>query len=225
MIPAAPRTVAIALLRFAIWIAPHDTHDWGHAMLNELHHVEGNWSALIWALGGAGVLAKHAMLALILPRKPAPHRLDRQRTFRKGRSHAQIRSRRDCHVRRCLSPLLFLAPVFRQAFAVSLRNGQRHPHVKSRIQVRESIQDWTRSREGRTKSGRRRARVRSRLAIRWKRRGCAWPTKLCASIQRLTWIYGNGCRNLTLRFFRLMIIACPPQQWDPQNALALFHRR
>ena len=67
MIPAAPRTVAIALLRFAIWIAPHDTHDWGHAMLNELNHVEGNWSALIWSLGGVGVLAKHAIVALILP--------------------------------------------------------------------------------------------------------------------------------------------------------------
>jgi len=80
MIPAAPRTVAIALLRFAIWIAPHDTNDWGHAMLNELNHVEGNWSALIWSLGGAGVLAKHAIVALILPGShrrtlPTPHQL------------------------------------------------------------------------------------------------------------------------------------------------------
>src|ERR1700723_1445773 len=65
MISAAfPRSVAIALLRFAIRIAPHDTHDWGHGMLSELNHVEGNWSALLWSLGGAGVLAKHAMLAL-----------------------------------------------------------------------------------------------------------------------------------------------------------------
>src|SRR5580658_388840 len=68
MIPAAlPRNAAIALLRFAIWIAPHDTLEWGSGMLSELNHVEGNWSALIWSIGGAGVLAKHAIVALILP--------------------------------------------------------------------------------------------------------------------------------------------------------------
>ena len=59
MMPIAfPRSLAILLLRFAIWIAPHDTLDWGRGMLSELHHVEGNWSALVWAVGGAGVLAK-----------------------------------------------------------------------------------------------------------------------------------------------------------------------
>ncbi len=66
-LPAFSRSVAIALLRFAIWIAPHDTHDWGRGMLSELNHVEGNWSALIWSLGGAGVLAKHAIVAIIFP--------------------------------------------------------------------------------------------------------------------------------------------------------------
>ena len=68
MMPIAfPRSLAILLLRFAIWIAPHDTLDWGRGMLSELHHVEGNWSALLWAVGGAGVLAKHTVLAVILP--------------------------------------------------------------------------------------------------------------------------------------------------------------
>ena len=56
---AYPRWVAGLLLRFAIWIAPHDTLDWGHGMLSELDHVQGDWAALIWAMGGAGVLAKH----------------------------------------------------------------------------------------------------------------------------------------------------------------------
>ena len=47
MIPVDfPRSLAILLLRFAIWIAPHDTLDWGRGMLSELNHVEGNWSAL-----------------------------------------------------------------------------------------------------------------------------------------------------------------------------------
>jgi len=53
MIPVAyPRRIAALLLRFAIWIAPHDTLDWGRGMLSELNHVQGNWAALIWAVGG-----------------------------------------------------------------------------------------------------------------------------------------------------------------------------
>ena len=68
MMPVAyPRRVATLLLRFAIWIAPHDTLDWGNGMLSELNHVQGSWAALIWAMGAAGVLAKHAVLAVILP--------------------------------------------------------------------------------------------------------------------------------------------------------------
>jgi hypothetical protein len=68
MMPVAyPRRIAALLLRFAIWISPHDTLDWGRGMLSELNHVQGNWAALIWAVGGAGVLAKHALVSVILP--------------------------------------------------------------------------------------------------------------------------------------------------------------
>jgi len=68
MIPSAlPRRIAAFLLQSAISIAPPHTLDWGHAMLAELHHVQGNWAALLWSLGSAGVLAKHALLSLIFP--------------------------------------------------------------------------------------------------------------------------------------------------------------
>ena len=53
MMPALPRRVAAFLLRSAISIAPRDTLDWGHAMLAELRHVQGNWAALFWSLGSA----------------------------------------------------------------------------------------------------------------------------------------------------------------------------
>src|ERR1700687_1835200 len=54
MMPVAyPRRIAALLLRFAIWIAPPDTLDWGHAMLAELRHVQGNWAALFWSLRSA----------------------------------------------------------------------------------------------------------------------------------------------------------------------------
>jgi len=128
MIPAAPRTFAIALLRFAIWIAPHDEHDWGHAMLNELHHVEGNWPALIWALGGAGVLAKHAMLALILP---GSHRRTVSTASELFEKEGPMRKTTLAVIASCViaSLLFFVAPVFRQAFRVSLAQWHEIFHV------------------------------------------------------------------------------------------------
>ncbi len=116
---ASPRRIAALLLRFAIWIAPHDTLDWGRGMLSELNHVQGNWAALLWSLGSAGVLAKHALLSLIFP----------------SRNRSTIPSGGDVFSKEgpmrkpalgiagfCIiaSLLFFVAPVFRQAFRVSL---------------------------------------------------------------------------------------------------------
>ncbi|MGC1485515.1 MAG: hypothetical protein WA789_17100, partial [Candidatus Acidiferrum sp.] len=132
MMPVAfPRSLAILLLRFAIWIAPHDTLDWGRGMLSELNHVEGNWSALIWSLGGAGVLAKHAMLAVILPGShrrtvsTASELFDKELPMRKATLTATVA---------CLaaSLLFFLAPVFRQAFQVSLAQWHDILHINQR---------------------------------------------------------------------------------------------
>jgi hypothetical protein len=120
MIPAAfPRTVAIALLRIALRIAPHDTLDWGHAMLNELNHVEGDWSALIWSLGGAGVLAKHAVLAFIFPGTNRRTVSTASELFAK---EPPMRKTTLIVIASCVvaSLLFFVAPVFRQAFQVSL---------------------------------------------------------------------------------------------------------
>ena len=61
------RAVATGLLHVGLKIAPPDAAEWGHAMLGELHHVEGDWAALAWALGSASVLAKHALLSLLIP--------------------------------------------------------------------------------------------------------------------------------------------------------------
>jgi hypothetical protein len=126
-----PRRAATLLLRFAIWIAPHDTHDWGHGMLSELNHVQGNWAALFWSLGGAGVLAKHAMLAVILPGShrrtvsSASELFSKEPTMRK----ATLTATAACVV---ASLLFFLAPVFRQAFHVSLAQWHDVLHIDQR---------------------------------------------------------------------------------------------
>jgi hypothetical protein len=130
MIPAAlPRTVAIALLRLALRIAPHDTLDWGHAMLNELSHVEGDWSALIWSLGGAGVLAKHAVLAFLFP---GPDRRTVSTASELFAKEPPMRKTTLTVIAVCVvaSLLFFVAPVFRQAFQVSLAQWHDIFHVK-----------------------------------------------------------------------------------------------
>jgi hypothetical protein len=120
MMPVAhPRRIAALLLRFAIWIAPHDTRDWGRGMLNELNHVQGNWGALIWAVGGAGVLAKHALLSVILP---GSHRRTVSSASELFAKEGPMRKTTLATIASCTlaSLLFFLAPVFRQAFSVSL---------------------------------------------------------------------------------------------------------
>jgi hypothetical protein len=130
MIPAAlPRNAAIMLLRFAIWIAPHDTLEWGRGMLSELNHVEGNWPALLWSIGGAGVLAKHAIVALILP---GAHRRTVSTTSELFDKEGPMRKNTLAAIAICTaaSLLFFVAPVFRQAFRVSLAQWHTVFHVK-----------------------------------------------------------------------------------------------
>jgi hypothetical protein len=132
-----PRRIAALLLRFAILIAPYDTLDWGRGMLSELNHVPGNWAALVWAVGGAGVLAKHALLSVIFP---GSHRrtlssagalFSREGPMRKTTLAAIVA----CAV---ASLLFFLAPVFRQAFHVSLAQWNDVFHIRLTLGYQES---------------------------------------------------------------------------------------
>ncbi len=120
MIPVAyPRRIAGLLLRFGIWIAPHDTLDWGQGIQSELNHLQGNWAALIWAVGGAGVLAKHALLSLIFRSSNRPTIPSGGNLFLK---EGPMRKLALAITTACVitSLLFFVAPVFRQAFRVSL---------------------------------------------------------------------------------------------------------
>jgi hypothetical protein len=117
--PALPRRLAAFLLQSAISIAPTYTLDWGHAMLAELRHVQGNWAALLWSFGSAGVLAKHALLSLIFPSRNRPTMGSGGDLFSKD---GPMRRPALAITAACVitSLLFFVAPVFRQAFRVSL---------------------------------------------------------------------------------------------------------
>lgn len=130
--PTWLRRLAEALLSAALAIAPGDTLEWGQAMLGELRHVEGNWSAFFWSLGSAGVLAKHALVALIFPsgsRSTMPSGGD---LFSK---EAPMRKTALSVIASCVvaSLLFFLAPVFRQAFRISLLQWHGVLHVRSHL--------------------------------------------------------------------------------------------
>ena len=112
------RRFATSLLRLGIRIAPQETAEWGHAMLSEMNQVEGNWAALLWSFGGAGVLAKHAVLSLIFPSRKGSATSSGELFAKEG----PIRKTTLAVIAGCgaVSLLFFLAPVFRQAFRFSL---------------------------------------------------------------------------------------------------------
>jgi hypothetical protein len=56
----APRRLAASVLSAVRRRASFESESWATAMLHELEYVDGDWSALWWALGGATALFRHA---------------------------------------------------------------------------------------------------------------------------------------------------------------------
>jgi hypothetical protein len=113
------RQAATVLLESAIRIAPPDTRDWGRGMSAEIDHVDGPWAAVMWALGGASVLTKHALAALFIPGRGGQGIAPDGGLFAKNvpLRRAAFATGGGC----VLAALLFFAaPPFRQAFKVAL---------------------------------------------------------------------------------------------------------
>jgi len=110
---------ATMLLESAIRIAPPDAREWGQAMRSELSYVEGRWAALMWAFGGASMMARHALISFLIPGRRG------QIIALGGGLFARNVSLRKAvlvsAVGFILAALLFFAaPPFRQALRVSL---------------------------------------------------------------------------------------------------------
>jgi hypothetical protein len=122
------RQAATALLESAIRLAPADAREWGQAMRGELSYVEGHWAALRWALGGASVMAKQALISLF-----TPGRRGRVITPDVGLFTKHVSLRKAVLVTAAgfiLAALLFFAaPPFRQALRVSLTAWNELFHV------------------------------------------------------------------------------------------------
>jgi hypothetical protein len=220
VIPAAfPRSVAILLLRFAIRIAPHDTREWGHAMLSELNHMEGNWSALIWSIGGASVLAKHAILT-ILPGTDrrtiysASELFDKEGPMRKTTLAA-------IGAFVVASLLFFLLPVFRQAFRVSLAQWHDVLHVGLTLGYLDSDPEL----DALTKKAEQNHDAEALAFVAVRARNQAESARLADEAvhldPRLTWIYAVAAVSWpSLPEIDRWVPAL--EAWDPQNALPHF---
>lgn len=56
----APRNLAAALLRTVVQLVPVESREWASAMLRELDFIHGDWASLLWALGSATAVLRHA---------------------------------------------------------------------------------------------------------------------------------------------------------------------
>jgi hypothetical protein len=218
MIPVAfPRSAAIALLRFAIWIAPHDTLDWGRGMLSELNHVEGNWSALIWSIGGAGVLAKHAIVAMIFP---GSHRRTVSTASELFEKEGPMRKPALAVIASCVvaSLLFFLVPVFRQAFHVSLAQWHDVFHAEHRLGSPD--QDPELDALAKKAEQNQDAEALAFVAVRYPDaiQRARFADEAVHLDPDLTWLYGvAGTAYLSRSEIDRRVSLL--KQWDPQNAL------
>jgi hypothetical protein len=89
-------------------------------MMGELNYVEGSWAGTMWALGSSSVLAKQALVSLIIPSRHGQDFVPDGGLFAKS---ATLRKAALAIGGACVlaALLFFAAPPFRQAFQVALQ--------------------------------------------------------------------------------------------------------
>jgi len=214
-----PRRLAAAILRAALKITPPHLAEWGRAMLAELHHVEGDWSALAWAIGSTGVLAKHAFFSLFIPGHANPIATSGGNFFAKEKP---MRKATLIGAIACLfaSLLFFAAPTFRQAFQIALVQwhsivsslyGGRYYEAEAAVNYSAIIQKARANHN---------AEDLAFVAVhRWGAPGAAAEADEAVRMDsNLTWIYAViASRNWASPELDAWIAKL--EQFDPQNAL------
>lgn len=143
MLEVQLRQAATVILDSAIRIAPAHSRDWGRAMRGELNYVEGEWAGTMWALGSSSVLAKQAIVSLIIPSSQGRDFIPDGGLF--ARSAVLRRAALALGIACILAALtFFFAPPFRQAFEVATRpwhSGTIQPSFEALARRAESRHD------------------------------------------------------------------------------------
>ncbi len=113
------RHTATVLLESTIRIAPAEARDWGRGMLGELSVVERPWSAVWWAMGGASVLARSALVSLIIPSRSGQNLVPDGGLFAKSFPLRKV-TLVACGVFVLGALLFFFGPPFRQGVRISV---------------------------------------------------------------------------------------------------------
>lgn len=207
--------LARSLLSFGIRITPQHAAQWGRAMLGELGEVQGEWAALLWAIGGASVLTKHALVALVFPSKDAPGFLPNCGLLAK---EGPMWKASLGVIGVCVGAFLLflLAPTFRQGLGVSLTQWR----------AMSQVHDWPPPVDPAIKALKRQAEAKhdaQALAFIAARTLDSTESARLAdeAVQldpKLTWIYAvaNSTPEASERWIQKL------EQWDPQNALPYF---
>jgi len=56
------RSIARRALHFVMRLAPPRMRSWGEAMIGEMDHIDDEWDALLWALGGTLALCRCSLI-------------------------------------------------------------------------------------------------------------------------------------------------------------------
>jgi hypothetical protein len=56
------RGIARRVLHFIVRLSPTRTRSWGDAMIGEVDHIDNDWDALLWALGGTLALCRCSLI-------------------------------------------------------------------------------------------------------------------------------------------------------------------
>ena len=214
------RQIATGLLRATLNIAPPQAAEWGHAMLAELHHIEGDWSALAWAIGSAGVLTKHALLTLLVPSNAnqiAPsggNLFAKEKPMRKSTAIAAAA---------CIaaSLLFFAAPTFREAFQLSVIQwrGLMRAAFHTGYVYFDGGPDYAKVAEQAEANHDAEGLAFAALHRRSETDGAKWADEAVNMDPQLTWIYAvmaNGLRPQS----EIDDWISKQEQFDPQNAVS-----
>jgi hypothetical protein len=205
MFEAPVRQAAILLLESAIRLAPPGVRHWGEAIRGELNYVEGPWAGAMWALGGASVMLKQAVVALVVPGPGGTALVPDGGLFAKN-----IFFRRAALTAGCacvLAALLFFAaPPFRQAFRVALEPASAMaPGIEDLARRAESQHDPQ-------------GIAFAALRVQNPREGARLAAEAVSLDANLTWIYAIlGARNPARPEVGAWLTEL--RRWDPQNAL------
>jgi hypothetical protein len=216
MLETPLRQAATALLESAIRLAPPEAREWGQAVRGEMGYVEGHWAALSWALGGASVMAKHALISFFIPGRRGQVITPDGGLFAKN-----VSLRKAVLVTAAgfiLGALLFfVAPPFRQALRVSLagwndlfqvtaRDGQ--PQLRALAKQAETRRDP----EGLVFAAARLADARESARL---------AEEAVRLDPNLIWVYAIvAVRHPELAEIRDWVPKL--ERWDPKNALFQF---